>query len=238
MPLLRLQVLAPAPPNHQPRSGPLIVDLHSICVTFGPASDSPHPRRSTRFNDVSDLPHTQSWKPDGTPLASIEFGRIFLAKALPGGTKAVGLLSIGPLTSEDPVTLEEKFGISPTMSHESPLLPSIDIQSNPSPTVSRIVTTVLVVNVPSVHVTLSKPYLDSIQLWADDVAQWAERTFVGENGVERSDRSGDPSLIGSRYFARRSASGSSTNSSDIGVDPAKKAKSELVVKLTVSEGAP
>lgn len=87
---------------------------------------------------------------------------------------------------------------------------------------------------------MSKPLLDGLQLWADDVAQLVERTFGGaggDTGTEKAE-SRNPSLIGSRFFAKPSRYGSKSSQSSTGSSGAHtKTSSEIVIKVVVSEGS-
>jgi autophagy-related protein 2 len=89
----------------------------------------------------------------------------------------------------------------------------------------------LIVQIPSVHMHISKPLLDGLQYLADDISQLIERSFGSEDGSEKESR--DSSLIGSRFFAK-SRSGSGTIS---GISTGRaSAKSESVVKIEITEG--
>jgi autophagy-related protein 2 len=91
-------------------------------------------------------------------------------------------------------------------------------------------TLALSVDVPSVHAIMSKPVLDGLQYWGDDVTQLLERTYGSDTDTGKAE-SRDTSLIGSRFFAKsRSGSGSgiSANSGE--------ASHETVVKIAVCEG--
>jgi autophagy-related protein 2 len=87
------------------------------------------------------------------------------------------------------------------------------------------------VDIPSVHIDLSKPTLDGLQYWADDAAQLIERTFGGHTETEEAE-SRDTSLIGSRFFAKSRHSGSEIR---LNAGPSQ-GYSETVVKIAISEG--
>lgn len=78
-------------------------------------------------------------------------------------------------------------------------------------------------------VTLSKPVLDGLTYWADDIAQCLYGDTERASTSDKSGRSRGPSMIGSRFFARRTASAGSSESG-------KEVRSELVVKVSIGEG--
>jgi autophagy-related protein 2 len=118
------------------------------------------------------------------------------------------------------------------------VLPSVCIRSHPvppshsSPAVSLSATSSFSfdAHLPVVYVSLTKPLLDGLTFWADDFAQ---RLFGDLGRASVSDTSGksrDPSMIGSRFFVKRTAS---TGSSESGREVR---KSEVVVKVSIGEG--
>lgn len=118
------------------------------------------------------------------------------------------------------------------------VLPSMCIRSNPVP-LSRPSAIVspgasssfsFDAHLPVVYVSLSKSLLDGLTFWADDIAQRLFGDFERASASDTSGRSRDPSLIGSRFFAKRT---SSTGSSESGREAQ---KSELVVKVSIGEG--
>lgn len=183
----------------------------------------------------------------GQPFASLEIARVIAAYACPLETHATTLLSVGPLASQG---RNETFGRSSAPHREEneiPLLPLVltksieipDSSSKPArPTVKK--GTAVLIRVPSVHIAISKSLLDGLQLWADDVSQWAEK--LSTDGAQQAERrsagvSRNPSMIGSRFFARRAGSGSTINET-FGVTPAQgNTQSEFVVKSVVAEGS-
>ena len=89
-------------------------------------------------------------------------------------------------------------------------------------------------DIPSVYVNLSKPLLDGLQYWVDDVSQLAERA-LGEKSKDAGSEHGlsrNSSLLGSHYFAQ------SSGGSEVEFSPKLlgEGASETVVKLSVSEG--
>jgi autophagy-related protein 2 len=86
--------------------------------------------------------------------------------------------------------------------------------------------------IPSVSTRLGKSTLDGLQFWADDLARWAARALAGKNTSSESTNSQAttraPSLlVGSRYFAGRTAS-------SVGDDET--TNSALEIKLNIDDG--
>ena len=94
-------------------------------------------------------------------------------------------------------------------------------------------TTSIEVTIPAVSTRIGKVTLDGLQFWADDLTRWAERVLTEKNTPSDSINSSQatsraPSLlIGSRYFAGRTASSA-------GDDEA--VKSAFEVKLSIDDG--
>lgn len=83
---------------------------------------------------------------------------------------------------------------------------------------------------------MNKETLDGLQLWADDLAQWAERGFAGRSSAPSSTAPTSTTtsraqsvIIGSRYFVPRTAS-------TVGKDDEVTTLSEFVVQLTIDNG--
>lgn len=248
LPLVRIQLRcpSPAPSVHASRSGALVLDLHDVRLSAGPTAAR---RPVTRFADVhippSSLDARTAEGSPGSTLLSAECRRIVVACSAAGEGKASALASIGSLGSMESMSAsvqdfrQSRAGAAlPLPDALSPLQPRVSVtrlQPRRSSFSASPNSATLAVNVdvPSVHVDLSKCTLDALQYWADDAAQLAERVFGGAGGdtdTEKAD-SRDTSLIGSRFFARsrRSNSGSVSGASG-------DAGSENVVEVTISEG--
>ncbi|KAF7294875.1 GP-PDE domain-containing protein [Mycena indigotica] len=193
--MLRIQLRCPPPPDKDVRSGALVVDFHDVHATADSGSKKP----VVRFVPT---------EPESSTLASIRTNRIVVASSLAGDTKAIAILSIGPLSSNDA---------------ESPLLPCLSL-SQPVNAKGPIIS----LNVPSIYAHISKPQLDSLQYLVDDCSQLAER-LSGKN-VEDSDtvKSMDTSIIGSRFFVKSRTGSGSAVSADNRSDG-------LLVKVGISE---
>lgn len=221
IPLIRLQIRVPSPPSYSElRSGYLILDFHYIEAYHGPQSISSRQAGGIRFTD-----NASTGQSDQSPL-SIMFSRLILAYALPSSSKANAIVSLGPFKQ-----FFEKE--SPAMASKGTLLPSVVFQSRSpktarNPSYPQPNVTTIIINTPSLFVNLSKVYVDGIQLFADDISQWLER-INGSNRMEQVD-SKNPSLIGSRFFARY------TNSSSSSSTISDQTKSESVIKFFISDG--
>lgn len=215
--MIRAQVRCPPPPGRSARSGALVLDIHDVEVSTGPAE-----RKNTRFAPHDTVPLTSTVEAE--TLLSVGCKRIVAACSFVEESKATALLSVGSLASGN------------TEDAELPLLlPRITL-SKSTPSRSSASTTALVVQIPSVHAHVSKPLLDGLQYLTDDVAQLLERVTGSQNGSdpEKAD-SLDSSLIGSRFFAK-SRSGSTSSGLTAGRNTGNASKSESVIKVEITEG--
>ncbi|KAJ7109447.1 hypothetical protein C8R44DRAFT_937041 [Mycena epipterygia] len=214
--MLRVQIRCPPPPGRAVRSGALVLDIHDVHVSTGPVER----KNTTRFASGDAVPL------DADTILSVGCRRIVVACSSVGESKASAILSVGPLASE-----------SAGDSQLPLLLPRITLsKSIPSQdsTGRHSITVALIVQVPSVHIQISKPLLDSLQYFADDTAQLIERVFGSDNGDIHKAESRDTSLIGSRFFAKsRSGSGSG---SGLGATRSKPT-SESVIKVEITEAS-
>ncbi|KAF8212161.1 hypothetical protein K438DRAFT_1806068 [Mycena galopus ATCC 62051] len=222
--MIRVQIRCPPPPGRLARSGALVVDIHDVEVSIGPTEK----KNTTRFASRDLVPPINTVEAE--TLLSVGCRRIVVACSFVAENKATALLSIGSLASSNAEDAELPL-----------LLPRITLSKSTASRQSSASTVVLVVQIPSVCVHVSKPLLDGLQYLADDVAQLLERTFGSESGSdqEKAD-SQDSSLIGSRFFAK-SRSGSTTSSGlTAGRNTANTAntpKSETVVKVEITEAS-
>lgn len=234
VPVLRIESRVPPPPNFPPRSGTFILDLHEFRVDHGCADEHVSQRRHTSFSAFSALSAGQRSRAQSTTMATIEIRRAVVAYSLVNASKASAVLSIGSIS-------DNALGKPENLAHTSevPLLPRLTVQSDAptnDPSISsQSSATTLTVNIPSVYACLSKPYFDGLQLWADDATQLLERLAAEGKETDSYSFNRTPSMIGSRFFARRSGSGSSDTSAAFTASSRNPAKGELNVKLTVSE---
>jgi len=152
-------------------------------------------------------------------IFSAQCGRILISHSLIGQSLATGLLSLGPLNSRDEVGL--------LIDHPTPLPPQISVIRSHASSGSI---TALNIEVPSVHVVVSKESLDGLQYLIDDASQCLEK-FSQRTSKTGTTKNDSTSLIGSRFFSKsRGSSGSASAISTF--DDSK----ETVLKVVVSEG--
>ena len=220
IPFIRIEARVP-PPRHKPqRSGSLVIDIHRARFS----NDSLPFNWSSQTVAVD--PDLREWYPDSSenPL-SFEMQRVVCAYAGFGQTKARSFSTVGRISEEEHSHISSEpllvFRNSSELDEGSP----IAAQKS------------LLVRIPSTHVVLDKPTLDGLQLWADDVSQWAERLGNGKTSgaTTRADVSRTTSMLGSRYFAHRAGSGSSDTTSTF-QRYGKPHGSEFVVKAIFDEG--
>jgi autophagy-related protein 2 len=219
--MVRISIRCPPPPNYNTRSGSLIIALNDISLSAGLKRIKP----SARFTATDSFAGNSDISDDSI-LFNAEFGRAILACSSIGAQVAIAFVSLGPLAHDMDFQDQTPSSIAP---QPFPLKPRVSIIK---PTSKVVPIRAFGVDIPSVHIDISKPTFDSLQYWADDVTQ-----LLGDVSSKTSDEidtevgdSRDTSLIGSRFFAKsRSGSGSalSTSRND--------ASAEIVVKLTVTE---
>lgn len=232
--MIRLQARCPPPRLRPPRSGAFIVDLHGIRLHSGSVPERKPAARFSNPSVLSSPPHPQELS-GRTPLLTADCQRLVIAVSLVREEHASTIVSLGPLSNEIADTARFDAGASPGMVHATPLPIRISVGRSEAP--SAISTVAVTADVPSVHVNLSKSLLDGLQLWADDVSQLVEATFGGSSGdtdTERAD-SRNPSLIGSRFFAKSKGHGSKSSVESSSLNP--ETRSETVVKTMLSEGS-
>ncbi|EJD05775.1 uncharacterized protein FOMMEDRAFT_153115 [Fomitiporia mediterranea MF3/22] len=229
IPLLRVELLVPPPVGRSPRTGPLLLDLHSAHLSTS-TLHSPGDPRVPRFSvNEKDDTGFEEWFSDvpASQTTSLEIRRVVLAYAGLGQKAAEAVLSLGPLGDTAAETAHDEHG--------RPLLfPLILFRSRnmmgeePRPNA-------ILMRVPSLFVNMNKACLDGLQLWVDGIGQWYEQLAGGQptGGRPSNQVSRTSSLIGSRYFIQRSGSGSTENELASADDPS--TKSEVVVKTCVSE---
>jgi len=218
-PMVRISMRCPPPPNHNKRSGALIVALNDISLTAGFKKPRPSARYATTdsFAGNSDMS-------DEAILFNAEFGRAVIACSSLEAQVATAFVSLGPLAHDTDFQDQTPSSVAPP---PSPLQPRVSI-IKPTSKVAPI--RAFSIDIPSVHVDISKPTFDALQYWADDVAQLLEHmsSKVNDGMDAEVGDSRDTSLIGSRFFAKsRSGSTLSTSRND--------ASAETIVKLTVTE---
>lgn len=234
IPAVRLEVRATSHVSRRHRSGALVLDIHDLRFSNKHQQDSV--RQGLRFVDVGPSlePSRVNTGNEVPVLATAEWRRLVLAYAAAGESKATIILSIGSLPSGD-----VRMG-SPgraTASEATPVPRVILSQSSSRHSADLVESTTLVatVDIPSVFVKVSKLEVDGLQLWADDISRITEAAFTSRPTSASSSR--DPSLIGSRFFAKSRGSSSSTSDSmsTLGAQRTSTTK-QAVIKATVDEG--
>ncbi|KAG8696915.1 autophagy- protein 2 [Ceratobasidium sp. 394] len=152
----------------------------------------------------------------GSSPIQVCWARLLVALANVGDTKATTILSIGPPRAQNP-SVKSFGGTTPTQRNLDPSEPE-----HSQILIRTGIATTLEVQLPALHVHLSKFGIDGLQYWVDDATQWAERAF----DERRLDESRDTSLIGSRFFAR---SGSLGTVETVG----KASKNQMIVSVNL-----
>uniref|UniRef100_A0A8H7Y1H7 Autophagy-related protein 2 n=1 Tax=Psilocybe cubensis TaxID=181762 RepID=A0A8H7Y1H7_PSICU len=187
-PLIRLAVRSP-PPRLNARSGTLVVDWHNIIVRHGAHS----PRASARFANDNEIPSRNLDFSEKDTLLKIEFSRLVIACSMVGATTAFTFASLGALTDLETDNPEYLPSQSPPS-----LQPTIYVIKPPLSPSRATPTFALSIDIPAVHVDLSKQEFDALQYWVDDLSQLLER-LSGRLNNESSSFAGDSkdvSLIG------------------------------------------
>ncbi|KAI0670368.1 hypothetical protein C8Q78DRAFT_1035864 [Trametes maxima] len=250
LPAIRAEVRVPPPLQRPPRSGAVILDIHGLCLSPGRA-----PERgggsTARFGTAEDLygagPVGHGSRDDDNILLGATWKRIVVAHSLVGENRARAILSLGPLTTQE--SQSAYFGAGTSPAHDIPshnLQPQLILsRANASSAgLGTVTSTAVSLDIPSVHVELSKPLIDGLQLWADDITQLMEAAFAepapSEAGTERAG-SVASSMIGSRYFARSSTMGSAPDSGVTSLAATMRVRqeprSETAIKVMVTEAA-
>lgn len=243
LPAIRVEVRVPPPPNKGSRSGAVILDLHDLRLSPGdsPEQDVTPTARFGTAEDIYDLgPSSPHQSRNDNVLLAASWKRLVVSCALYGDSKARALLSLGPLSARENM-LGTQFGAGSPPARgfsDGSLRPQLVISRTSFPEAAN--STAVSVDLPSIHVELSKPIIDGLQLWADDLTQLTERAFAEPPTGTQGTESGDTSLIGSRYFARASTAGSGTESGVPSLAntmrPKQEPRSETAVKIAITEG--
>ncbi|KAH9946106.1 uncharacterized protein BXZ73DRAFT_86295 [Epithele typhae] len=241
LPALRVEIRTPPPKTKDPRSGAVVLDIHDLRLSPGsPPEQDSGPK--ARFGTAEEIFNADASGPKPDGLGSVLLGaswqRIVVAYVPLNASKARTLLSLGSLSNSSGGD-EAGFGVGSPPARE-PSTPGL----RPQLIVSRVGLGPLAasIDIPSIHVELSKPTIDGLQLWADDLTQLTEAAFSEQPGSGANSQkggSGDSSLIGSRYFARASTVGSGTESGATSlantIRAKKEPRSETAVKIAVTE---
>ncbi|KAI0054145.1 hypothetical protein FA95DRAFT_1585813 [Auriscalpium vulgare] len=232
-PLIRAQIRCPSPPKLSPRSGALVLDVHGVVLS---TYSSAHSLRQTRFAEAEE----RDSEAIGDRLLTAEWQRLVVACSMAGSPTATALLSVGAPSIVD--VAQSPVGNRPFLKSHMDVRHAARIVLSRNKSLARrgdhtgeSMPLIVTADIPSVHANLSKPVLDGLQLWADDVTQFFERLATASQDLGSDTDSRDPSLIGSRFFVktkRGSQDAESGTSSSLREGPP---KGEVIIKATISQ---
>jgi len=213
--VIRLSLRCPPPPLSNERSGIIVIDIHDIKTTVGSTPTEHH----ARFATHDDLSTRHLGDSD---QLKVHFRRAVFASSLVGANSATAFASIGSLMDN-----REEGSYECDNEKSTPLRPCVLMRLNAA-SLRTTPVMALSINIPSIHVDLSKSHFDGLQYFADDVAQFLERMSADTNDIGDPDNDcRETNLIGSLFFAKSRAE--SLNSSVAESE-------ESVVKLMTTEG--
>ncbi|KAG8881224.1 autophagy- protein 2 [Tulasnella sp. 331] len=228
--MVRLQVRAPPSPAWDRaemttivRSGSFVLDAHDLQLASG---NSLQARTPARFI-VRDATHGEGT--GKTLLGQVEWRRIFLSFAGPQEPRASSFTSLGPLSISD----AEQTVV------EKPVLPLVNVRSVSSAQPAGGESKSVEICIPSAQVMLDKATVDGLQIFGDDCSQWVDGTF-GEGRLQSGANTRNPSLIGSRYFAKPPSSLANSKAGSVrthAVGHGTTKPTEFVVSLAIAESA-
>ncbi|KIO29524.1 hypothetical protein M407DRAFT_70393 [Tulasnella calospora MUT 4182] len=220
-PMIRIQIRCPPPPlAPTERSGPLILDIHDLRVVTGDAGQR---GSTTRFGSY-DAPTTTRRSSKKKLLSQVEWSKLVVSLAGAAEPRASAIVSVAPLPPSNDKPEQQQPDIKPI----------VFVRQSDPPKADEAPSTSIEVRLPYAAVNLDKSNIDSLQLWADDCTQWAERTFGDGQRSTRS--SAETSMIGSRYFAHtpKGMGSLATIRTARSLEPSKKA-GEFVVSVAVEQ---
>jgi len=219
--MIRLQLRCPSPPGRPARSGALILDLHDVAISTVPWAS----RHTARFANDNPRPAAEYTQGHQSFLVGSQIRRLVVACSPVGGHAATSIFSSGPIETES--NGNPTFG--PDTAFVSAIQPRFSITKSEVLSDKNPPIVACSIELPSIHVEISKGAFDSLQYWIDDLSQLIERISRVSNDETEVNNASDVDLIGSRFFAKsRSASTLSTGSDA--------ARYETVVKVAISEG--
>lgn len=221
-PMIRIQIRCPPPPSAPiERSGPLVLDIHDLRVVTG---DGGQRGSTTRFGSY-DAPTTTRRSSRKKLLSQVEWSKLVVSLAGAAEPRASAIVSIAPLPPSPDKPEQQQPDIKPI----------VFVRQSDPPKADEAPSTSIEVRLPYAAVNLDKSNIDSLQLWADDCTQWAERTFGDGQRSARS--SAETSMIGSRYFAHTpKGMGSLATIKTAGSSEPSKKAGEFVVSVAVEQG--
>ncbi|KAG2157198.1 hypothetical protein DEU56DRAFT_8443 [Suillus clintonianus] len=232
LPALRAEVRCKSPSLQSSRSGGIILDVHDVQISNKPLNQE---ASTVRFGDGGELRRPSVKKLPGQLLSGHIKG-VVLSYARAGDSKAHAFISLGSLPRTDDIhpgsasllLSEQALDSLPIRFQLMQLAPSKSAVSSSAHRTS------IIVNVPLVNVVLEKPVFDGLQIWADSVAQ-AITAATEETDTEVA-HSRNPSMIGSRFFAKSRRVGSrGSDESSFGTIASTPKQSETAVKVIIAE---
>ncbi|KAG2356196.1 hypothetical protein BDR07DRAFT_1492224 [Suillus spraguei] len=233
LPALRAEVRCRSSSVQPSRSGGIILDLHDVQVSNRPLNQEPP---TIRFGDVDESMNPKVKNLPGQ-LFSGQIRGIILSYAPVGDSKAHAFISLGSLPRTDGVHPGSASLLLSEQTRDSLPIRFQLTQVAPSKFAVSSSThrTSIIIDVPLINVVLEKPVFDGLQIWADSVTQ-AVTTATEETETEVA-QSRNPSLIGSRFFAKSRRVGSrGSDESNFGTTAPSPKQSETAVKVTIAEG--
>ncbi|KAJ3557004.1 hypothetical protein NM688_g1710 [Phlebia brevispora] len=231
------------------RSGALILDIHDLRIHPGDPPPVKHTARFATQDEDFDTERLPVIRQDVE--AALLFGeceRVVFAYSPAGESRANVFFSLGSdAIEEEPKAFSRGWSGSPRSPPPPVAHPTVRLRpqftvsrstSKPSPTASELTTLTVTLDVPSIYVRLCKPALDGLQLWADDLSLMIERCLGSSSPETEGNGSKNPSLIGSRFFAKtRRSQDSGTDSASVVSAQRTTASTETIVKLLVADVA-
>lgn len=234
-----MEVRAASHGVRKPRSGAVVLDIQNLHLSNGSVPDAT--QQDLRFADTDGYPELTRKDSEAPVMATAQWQRLIFAYTPPGESRAVSLLSLGPRLIPPVQGLNSYSGsplkvqVDDVQLSPEPLVTVSQSLAKPSSNLLESTTLVLTVDIPSIFVKLSKIEVDGLQLWADDISRITESVFASQPNSANNSR--DPSLIGSRFFAKtRRSDGSTADSMSTVTAQRTRSSKEIVIKATVGEG--
>ncbi|KAG6837307.1 hypothetical protein H0H93_011909 [Arthromyces matolae] len=168
--MIRVQVRCPSPAEHYTRSKALFVDLHDVILSTMPEPSMKRAHFAREADEVTLTSH-------GDFLAQAKVQRMVAAYCSSSDSTAQTFVSVGSLALDED---------APFSQHILPsLVPRVIV--NRSATLSDASSEVVSLNIeiPSVIVDISKPILDGLQYWADDIARCVDYPSSEDDPVQK-----------------------------------------------------
>ena len=207
IPMLRLSLRCSSPLKYSQRSGIVVADIHDVCIMTGPTPA----KRSARIAREEHSPTFHADFSSDSVQLNIQFQRAVFASATVGSNLATAFASIGSLKDNQ----DDLFDVP-----HPPMLPNVQLVKADASKAAAMMA--LSVNVPAMYADISKPCVDGLQYFADDVSQFLERMAGNSKDVGEVE-----GLIGSRFFVKSRGGSLSSSVAET---------AEMVMKLTLTEG--